>query len=818
MIQDTEVLDVQRANSLLENFGLSAFNTKQSGFSVAAGVQGSYSGTGEGASGAASGGYAKSKGSAGGQSDSSYTTDGAKLSANIRTFVKSHYFFEPKLELSIPTSVLMMTLDFKERSRAAAQLLCIDQATANGVDPSTCGATASAAPSANAGTTAAAAAQPAPAPPPQTPFPAPAPKAATYPNVIQAARVVLIEQSPPSQGSSSYTIASSSDPGLTTPIAKKSASTLAIESLIFDYGTHICTNALLGGWWRITASFESITDTTYLQAELVTSHAIEQQRSKSSAVEASASAAYSSPEASGAAAASGASNSGSASDQNSANTKGSNFQAQDSNSTSKTEVFQAWKGGSTGVSASDWRKSLDSSLSSNWKVIDRMVGKCTGIWNFVEDPNLATNLCNVWINLYLSGMGLSASDIDPSVSQAACKNTYHMNLLRSAAVSIMNQKSAAKFAAQKEVCEAGKTFSYYKLTAVRLRDPGNSSTWAVSSPSFQFLGATVSMVNVKFSKVSGKVANKVDFLAGISTFNLSYPTESLLIWWANATSIITPPIDAMTFLLTSDLRSNPIQVTLSGVDAQGNEFLILSSSDPLDALLNQKPLGWLSIAGANGPGCVMDAMQNVCRPKQCWCTSSGGRQLGTSGVSCPSDGALDCNGCCGTSQQQSCQMLGCSTLDINLVNRPGFRLCANGACAASDKATCCQSKYLSSQFQLRVSTDTGGGCGTDGDVYASFQGVNPDTNQVISTAFVNLDSNQDDFEKGSTGNYPVLTPLMMPDKLCLQLKDADDWCCSKVEVYNPNLPSGSSLLSTITGWSRFDSKSSGSMTQCLSLR
>ena len=78
------------------------------------------------------------------------------------------------------------------------------------------------------------------------------------------------------------------------------------------------------------------------------------------------------------------------------------------------EVTQEWKGGTSGTSVDQWRNSLDESTSSNWQVIDRLIGKCVGIWTWSTRPYVRTALCDHWYDVYSAQPGmrpLAISDI-----------------------------------------------------------------------------------------------------------------------------------------------------------------------------------------------------------------------------------------------------------------------------------------------------------------------------------------------------------------------------------------------------------------------
>jgi len=86
------------------------------------------------------------------------------------------------------------------------------------------------------------------------------------------------------------------------------------------------------------------------------------------------------------------------------------------------EVTQEWKGGTSGASVSAWRDSLDESTSSNWRVIDRVIGKCTGLWTLSRRPYVRQALCDHWLAVYMAQPNmpsLEETDIPRDCSQVA---------------------------------------------------------------------------------------------------------------------------------------------------------------------------------------------------------------------------------------------------------------------------------------------------------------------------------------------------------------------------------------------------------------
>lgn len=121
------------------------------------------------------------------------------------------------------------------------------------------------------------------------------------------------------------------------------------------------------------------------------------------------------------------------------------------------QIEQTWKGGAPGVSPADWRRSLDYSMSSNWKVIQRDLTRCIGIWSFVDDPDLGEALCARWIERFMEAQNLTRTQVPRKIQQAACSTTQNMQYLIQYAhnASIWKKQQAAN------TCEAEHPGFYY---------------------------------------------------------------------------------------------------------------------------------------------------------------------------------------------------------------------------------------------------------------------------------------------------------------------------------------------------------------------
>jgi len=158
----------------------------------------------------------------------------------------------------------------------------------------------------------------------------------------------------------------------------------SINHFFRDFGTHTCTKAMLGGWWKLTARESAATAQFGMDMAKEASYALEQAVSLSSSVGATLGPSKV-----------GLSFEGTSKEADSESQKAKSESKRASNTSNIiTEVTQEWKGGISGLAADVWRNSLDQ--SQNWKVIDRYMDSCWGIWRWSDDPQVSKRLCKGW--------------------------------------------------------------------------------------------------------------------------------------------------------------------------------------------------------------------------------------------------------------------------------------------------------------------------------------------------------------------------------------------------------------------------------------
>jgi hypothetical protein len=176
------------------------------------------------------------------------------------------------------------------------------------------------------------------------------------------------------------------------PSIPKSLGQFTIQDLFNKYGTHSCVKVTLGGWWRSSADFKSSEMLTVWNMTKAVSNALDKARAKRE-------------------------------------TEGHGASAEQafyhSGDIGITEVHDSWKGGISGGTAEEFRKSLGGigdygvcSENGNWRIIDRNLDQCRGIWSFVPSTHLRLAICEEWAKKIIHKMGIG--DVSETAMTAAC--------------------------------------------------------------------------------------------------------------------------------------------------------------------------------------------------------------------------------------------------------------------------------------------------------------------------------------------------------------------------------------------------------------
>ncbi|CAE7464838.1 unnamed protein product [Symbiodinium sp. CCMP2592] len=185
-----------------------------------------------------------------------------------------------------------------------------------------------------------------------------------------------------------------------------------IQELLWTYGSHVCPQVVLGGRWTITAVYTSREATDKDDVSEMLSTAIDKVSAHSRGGGVGASAIFEAFQLGGG-------YSGEHQDGNSSHnhsSSGSRKLEQEAASQSHIRVEQVWTGGSSGLGPDGWRQSLDSVKNSNWKVIDRTLARCFGIWTWVDDIPTSEAICQQWV----AQLGqMYSSDVKGAIETAA---------------------------------------------------------------------------------------------------------------------------------------------------------------------------------------------------------------------------------------------------------------------------------------------------------------------------------------------------------------------------------------------------------------
>mmetsp|Transcript_13375 Transcript_13375/g.43289 ORF Transcript_13375/g.43289 Transcript_13375/m.43289 type:complete len:599 (-) Transcript_13375:143-1939(-) len=269
-------------------------------------------------------------------------------------------------------------------------------------------------------------------------------------------------------------------------LVKKGKSGYSVSNLFSEFGTHVCLSAQLGGWWKITATFTSESARSTTEMAVATTAAIGSVVSSSRSM--SASAGYSQPGTGGGSAgyshskSSGSSSSSAAGDaQQVAQTEG--------DSQTNLQVTEEWKGGIGNLPMSSWLDSLTPAQNSNWKVIDRRMPECIGVWQFAADPLLRRDICTQYLVTYLIQMNAVAWDGSDKMSvssmkgpiQSICSDAADIKTLQSRINQMVANSIKEKTESQISTCDALDGSHWYEGSCIENQcvcgsDPGATGT------------------------------------------------------------------------------------------------------------------------------------------------------------------------------------------------------------------------------------------------------------------------------------------------------------------------------------------------------
>jgi len=191
--------------------------------------------------------------------------------------------------------------------------------------------------------------------------------------------------------------------------------------LFSDYGTHLCTRVQLGGYWRITADYKSTQKGSVMSMSKSSADAISDASSMSLGVKADV-------PVGGAASVSAEVGYSESNEEKQDGSQGKTQSEINDDAAKMMNIQQEWKGGVSGGTEADWRKSLREGANSNWRVIDRDISTCTGIWRQIDDQELKEEVCNAWKTKFLESAGF---DLEEFSDQGDCSGNANMQDFRS---------------------------------------------------------------------------------------------------------------------------------------------------------------------------------------------------------------------------------------------------------------------------------------------------------------------------------------------------------------------------------------------------
>jgi len=175
-----------------------------------------------------------------------------------------------------------------------------------------------------------------------------------------------------------------------------------IPQLFRQFGSHVCLRVSLGGVRILNAVYQSATSLSVSDMAETTSNALTQYDASASASQYHGSA-YGWF---GGGSWSGSSSSGSAQEHNANAASGGKKVSGSAQLNGHMDVLSTVSGGKSGASSEAWRESLEPERNSNWRILDRYVFNCFGIWDYVTDANLSMSMCEQWHKNFLASKGV----------------------------------------------------------------------------------------------------------------------------------------------------------------------------------------------------------------------------------------------------------------------------------------------------------------------------------------------------------------------------------------------------------------------------
>jgi len=538
--------------------------------------------------------------------------------------------------------------------------------------------------------------------------------------------------------------------------SKKAAYT--VSDLFAEFGSHVCLHVELGGWWKVTANFESATAQNQVAMATVTSAAIGSAVSDSKSTSLSGSAGNSTE---GGSASFGHTSASSSSDASAQAAIQGESQAE-GKSDSRLSMKQEWKGGMSHTNLAGWLQSLAPEHNSFWKVINRKLQGCVGVWQWTDNFEVRDSICSQFVSEYLSSMNILNFSTGLPVSAPGSTNGHYSCYCDKQDLAYTGDQGGhnrifCEGSTGQIWCESATTWcsNPYTVHVTSTADASSLLCTSSTDPTWTSVTTTGQPLTTTTNRVHNSVSEMCEGSADIKT--------------------LTTKIDA-----------------LVAATAKARMKAQVGSCDQTQ--------GYHWVGSPASGSCVMN---------ECTC----GNEEGASGPACPVNGEEVCQ----PSQQAKCSAAAC--------NVPGYwfngtggtdTTCVTNVCSSSgpDLTRCCAPISQGNNFLVVMSIDNGGKCFADITVSGSSA-----TNTISYSAKVNFDKNaQTTVTVGNT-----MRQGFVPDKICIDLSSCtitvnNGFNPSGVTLYNGGIsssPTASTQVGcTFASWQKF---SGGTSYQCSSV-
>jgi len=425
---------------------------------------------------------------------------------------------------------------------------------------------------------------------------------------------------------------------------------------------------------------------------------------------------------------------------------------------------------------------LDSSLNSNWKVIDHELPKCIGIWRFVGDDFTRKGLCNAWLQVYLDGGPFQnvAQLIEEKTRDEACESTRNMANLRRDLQELLRLETAGDVRELKDRCDNSKDFQQFRLVPTALR--ADAATQA------RLRGVRLSSEGV--IREPTDIGSGKDDASGEYVFSNEHPM----------TMSFALPVSVTDFSFqlssnTANAGEDPVAFELHGLDGTTNTLLLDFKMDDVTKQITSLPT---SVRRAWSPGLGLIG--------------------GAEGFSWNDERGL-------------CQRRAkCFSIDCRLVGPFGFvnpkeaqSFCSGDTCADADREKCCSDAQYSTRFTLVMTQTLPPDSYTFTAIAAKLKGVTSAGVQYDSKNWTNMPDlaegyfflTNPEYTWRGTRSVPLLVPGNQKIKitqLCLSLtrfaqnnndlaRRASTLDLASVKIVNNEGPRPVEVLQ-LTGWTR----------------